>query len=97
MRAIVLPASLFLLAIVVSAQDELPPDEVQDLVERYVERGVESYREGGYDEARLRFKKALKRDKSNLGARIGIAAKIRPTMHPHGTWGTVGSAVAVLI
>ena len=30
-----------------------------------------------------------------IGARIGIAAKIRPTMHPHGTWGTVGSAVAV--
>jgi len=30
-----------------------------------------------------------------IGARIGIAAKILPTMHPHGTWGTVGSAVAV--
>ncbi|MHC4956587.1 MAG: tetratricopeptide repeat protein, partial [Planctomycetota bacterium] len=74
MRAILLPASLILLAVIVSAQDELlPPDEVQDLVERYVERGVESYREGGYDEARLRFKKALKRDKKNLGARMGIA------------------------
>ena len=30
-----------------------------------------------------------------VGARIGIAAKILPTMHPHGTWGTVGSAIAV--
>ncbi len=30
-----------------------------------------------------------------IGARIGIAAKILPTMHPHGTWGTVGAAVAV--
>ena len=30
-----------------------------------------------------------------VGARIGMAAKILPTMHPHGTWGTVGSAVAV--
>jgi len=56
------------------AQDDLlPPDEVQDLVERYVERGVESFREGGYDEARLRFKKALKRDPKNLGARMGTA------------------------
>ena len=30
-----------------------------------------------------------------IGARIGIAAKILPTMHTHGTWGTVGAAVAV--
>lgn len=30
-----------------------------------------------------------------VGSRIGIACKLRPTMHPHGTWGTVGSAVAV--
>lgn len=29
------------------------------------------------------------------GARIGIASKLRVTMHPHGTWGTVGAAVAV--
>jgi len=28
-------------------------------------------------------------------ARIGIACKIRMSMHPHGTWGTVGAAVAV--
>ena len=27
-----------------------------------------------------------------VGARIGIASKLRPTMHPHGTWGTVGTA-----
>ena len=30
-----------------------------------------------------------------IGARVGIASKILPSMHPHGTWGTVGSAVAV--
>lgn len=30
-----------------------------------------------------------------IGARIGIACKIRMSMHPHGTWGTVGAAVAV--
>lgn len=30
-----------------------------------------------------------------IGARIGIGAKILPTMHPHGTWGTVAAAVAV--
>ncbi|MFP3929030.1 MAG: MmgE/PrpD family protein [Desulfobacteraceae bacterium] len=29
-----------------------------------------------------------------IGTRIGIAAKIRMSMHPHGTWGTVGAAVA---
>ena len=29
-----------------------------------------------------------------IGARIGIAGRIRPSMHPHGTWGTVGAAVA---
>ena len=30
-----------------------------------------------------------------VGARIGIAAALRPDMHPHGTWGTVGAAAAV--
>ena len=30
-----------------------------------------------------------------IGSRIGIASKLRVTMHPHGTWGTVGAAVAV--
>jgi 2-methylcitrate dehydratase PrpD len=30
-----------------------------------------------------------------VGARIGIAAAMRPSMHPHGTWGTVGAAVAL--
>jgi len=30
-----------------------------------------------------------------IAARIGIACKIRTSMHPHGTWGTVGAAVAV--
>ncbi len=29
-----------------------------------------------------------------VGSRIGRAARIRPTMHPHGTWGTVGAAAA---
>jgi 2-methylcitrate dehydratase PrpD len=28
-----------------------------------------------------------------IGSRIGIASKLRVTMHPHGTWGTVGAAV----
>jgi 2-methylcitrate dehydratase PrpD len=30
-----------------------------------------------------------------IGSRIGLASKLRVTMHPHGTWGTVGAAVAV--
>lgn len=30
-----------------------------------------------------------------VAARIGIACKIRMSMHPHGTWGTLGAAVAV--
>ena len=30
-----------------------------------------------------------------IGTRIGMACKIRMSMHPHGTWGTVGAAVAV--
>ena len=30
-----------------------------------------------------------------VGARIGIACKLRMSMHPHGTWGTVGAAVGV--
>jgi 2-methylcitrate dehydratase PrpD len=30
-----------------------------------------------------------------VGARIGIASKLSMAMHPHGTWGTVGAAVAV--
>lgn len=30
-----------------------------------------------------------------VGARLGIAAALRPSMHPHGTWGTVGAAVAL--
>jgi 2-methylcitrate dehydratase PrpD len=29
------------------------------------------------------------------GARVGIASKLRVSMHPHGTWGTIGAAVAV--
>ncbi|MBX9942975.1 MAG: MmgE/PrpD family protein [Reyranella sp.] len=30
-----------------------------------------------------------------VGARVGIAAALRPDMHPHGTWGTVGAAAAL--
>jgi len=67
-----------LLALPLFAQDdELPPDEVADLVERYVERGVESLREGGYEEARLRFQKALRRDKGNRRALLGVAESYR--------------------
>jgi 2-methylcitrate dehydratase PrpD len=30
-----------------------------------------------------------------LGARVGIACSLRPSMHPHGTWGAICAAVAV--
>ncbi len=30
-----------------------------------------------------------------LGARVGIASKLVVTMHPHGTWGTLGAAMGV--
>jgi 2-methylcitrate dehydratase PrpD len=30
-----------------------------------------------------------------IGARIGIASKLRVTMHPHGTWGVIGAALAM--
>ena len=30
-----------------------------------------------------------------IAVRLGIACKLRPSMHPHGTWGTIGAAVAV--
>jgi 2-methylcitrate dehydratase PrpD len=30
-----------------------------------------------------------------IACRIGIASRLRMTMHPHGSWGTIGSAVAV--
>ena len=45
-------AFLLLLPLVpplLAQDDELPPDEVADLVERYVERGEVSLREGNYD------------------------------------------------
>ncbi|MBS7706582.1 MmgE/PrpD family protein [Chelatococcus asaccharovorans] len=29
-----------------------------------------------------------------VGARVGAASRLRPTVHPHGTWGTVGAAFA---
>jgi 2-methylcitrate dehydratase PrpD len=30
-----------------------------------------------------------------IGARVGIACALRPSMHPHGTWGAICAAVAV--
>jgi len=30
-----------------------------------------------------------------IGARVGIATRLRPAMHPHGTWGAICAAVAV--
>ncbi len=86
-RAMTWPA-LLLLALGVRglAQDEdLPPDEVGDIVERYAERGVESLREGNYDEARLRFGKAIRRDPAHKGSRLGLAAC-------HGAVGAYGKA-----
>lgn len=32
----------------------------------------------------------------DVAARVGIASDLRPAMHPHGTWGAVGAAAAVL-
>ena len=32
-----------------------------------------------------------------IGARIGIASKLRVAMHPHGTWGVVGAAIAAAV
>jgi 2-methylcitrate dehydratase PrpD len=29
------------------------------------------------------------------GARVGMATRLRPAAHPHGTWGTIGAAAAV--
>ncbi|MDJ1018074.1 MAG: MmgE/PrpD family protein [Paracoccaceae bacterium] len=29
-------------------------------------------------------------------ARVGVATSLRPSMHPHGTWGAIGAAVGVL-
>lgn len=29
------------------------------------------------------------------GARVGMAARLRPAAHPHGTWGAIGAAAAV--
>ena len=31
----------------------------------------------------------------DIGARVGIATQLRPTMHPHGTWGVICAATAV--
>ena len=31
----------------------------------------------------------------DVGARVGIATKLRPSMHPHGTWGAICAATAV--
>jgi 2-methylcitrate dehydratase PrpD len=31
----------------------------------------------------------------DIGSRIGIASRLKVTMHPHGTWGTIGAALAI--
>ena len=31
----------------------------------------------------------------DVGARVGIATRLRPSMHPHGTWGAICAATAV--
>ena len=31
----------------------------------------------------------------DIGARVGIATQLRPSMHPHGTWGAICAATAV--
>ena len=31
----------------------------------------------------------------DIGSRVGIASRLTVTMHPHGTWGTIGAALAV--
>lgn len=74
MRALLLLAGCLSAAISARAQDEdLPPDEAAELVAGYVERGYESLRTGSYDEARLRFAKALRRDPARREARLGMA------------------------
>ncbi len=70
-------------------EDDLPPDEAEDLVAMYVGRGEESLRQGNYDEARLRFQKALRRDAGNRAARLGIVAA-------HRAQGAYGPAEEVL-
>lgn len=32
-----------------------------------------------------------------FGARTGAACRLRPTVHPHGTWGTIGAATATAL
>jgi tetratricopeptide (TPR) repeat protein len=77
MRPSLILLGCLLSTLLFAQDDELPPDEVADLVDRYVERGMESLREGSYEEARLRFRKAIKRDPKNRLARLGIAASFR--------------------
>ncbi|MCZ6574257.1 MAG: tetratricopeptide repeat protein [Planctomycetota bacterium] len=75
---LLLPPLLALLVSPARAQDEdLPPDDVQDLVERYVARGDDSLRQGNYVEAILRFRKALRRDPKHRGARFGVVACLK--------------------
>jgi tetratricopeptide (TPR) repeat protein len=75
-----LPAPFLVLLAVggARAQDaDLPPDEAEDLVAMYNARGEESLRQGNYQEARLRFGKALARDPRNRTARLGVVAAHR--------------------
>ena len=87
-----LPALLILTVPLFAQDDELPPDEVADIVDRYLERGLESLRDGSYDEARLRFKKALKRDPGNEAAWLGTITCYRDT----GAYDKADSALASL-
>lgn len=32
-----------------------------------------------------------------IGARVGAACRLRPSVHPHGTWGTIGAAFATAL
>ena len=49
-RLLLLLLALSFVPALFAQDDELPPDEVADLVDRYVERGIESLREGSYVE-----------------------------------------------
>ena len=33
----------------------------------------------------------------DVGARVGLASKLNPNMHPHGTWGGLGAAAGLAV
>jgi len=73
MRILPLLLLLFFVRITSAQDEELPPDEAADMADLYVERGEDSMRLGSYEEARLRFEKALKRVPDSKVARLGVA------------------------